>query len=45
LRIKRLNELFAATRQVGFLFDTEFDGMPVLSEAFTRIKTGTNAAP
>lgn len=38
LRIKRLNELFAATRQVGFLFDTEFDGMPVLSEAFTRIK-------
>lgn len=45
LRIKRLNELFAATRQVGFLFDTEFDGMPVLSEAFTRIKTGTVAAP
>lgn len=45
LRIKRLNELFAATRQVGFLFDTEFDGMPVLSEAFTRIKTGTAAAP
>jgi HK97 family phage major capsid protein len=38
LRIKRLNELFAATRQVGFLFDTEFDGMPVLSEAFARIK-------
>jgi len=39
LRIKRLNELFAATRQVGFLFDTEFDGMPVLPEAFARIKT------
>jgi len=39
LRIKRLNELFARERQVGFLFDTEFDGMPVLSEAFARIKT------
>ena len=45
LRIKRLNELFAATREVGFLFDTEFDGMPVLSEAFARIKTGTAASP
>jgi len=39
LRVKRLNELFAATREVGFLFDTEFDGMPVLSEAFARLKT------
>jgi HK97 family phage major capsid protein len=39
LRIKRLNELFAATSQVGFIFELEFDGMPVLSEAFTRIKT------
>lgn len=39
LRIKRLNELFAATSEVGFLFEAEFDGMPVLSEAFTRIKT------
>lgn len=45
LRVLRLNELFAATRQIGFRFDTEFDGMPVLSEAFTRIKTGTVAAP
>ena len=44
LRIKRLNELFAATREVGFLFDTEFDGMPVLSEAFARMKTGTVSA-
>lgn len=39
LRIKRLNELFAATGEVGFLFELEFDGMPVLSEAFSRIKT------
>lgn len=45
LRVQRLNELFKATRQVGFLFDTEFDGMPVLSEAFARIKTGTTSAP
>lgn len=37
LRVKRLNELFAATREVGFLFDTEFDAMPVLSEAFARV--------
>jgi HK97 family phage major capsid protein len=39
LRIKRLNELYAVSGQVGFIFDQETDGMPVLSEAFTRIKT------
>lgn len=39
LRVKRLNELYAATSQVGFIFDQETDGMPVLSEAFARIKT------
>lgn len=39
MRIKRLNELFAATGEVGFIFELEFDGMPVLGEAFTRIKT------
>lgn len=39
LRIKRLNELFAETSEVGFLFELEFDGMPILSEAFSRIKT------
>ncbi|QXE85978.1 phage major capsid protein [Geomonas nitrogeniifigens] len=39
LRVKRLNELFAATSEVGFIFDMEVDGMPVLSEAFARIKT------
>lgn len=42
LRIKRLNELFAATSEVGFLFELEFDGMPVLSEGFTRIKTAAS---
>ena len=39
LRIKRLNELFAATSEVGFIFELEFDGMPVQAEAFSRIKT------
>lgn len=39
LRIKRLNELYALTSEVGFIFDKETDGMPVLEEAFTRIKT------
>ena len=42
LRIQRLNELFAATGEVGFLFELEFDGMPVLGEAFTRIKTAAS---
>jgi HK97 family phage major capsid protein len=39
LRIKRLNELFALTGEIGFIFDLETDGMPVLEEAFARIKT------
>jgi len=38
LRIKRLNELFSLTSEVGFIFDKETDGMPVLPEAFSRIK-------
>lgn len=39
IRVKRLNELYALTSEVGFIFDKETDGMPVLSEAFARIKT------
>ena len=42
LRIKRLNELFAVTSEVGFVFETEFDGMPVMAEAFSRIKTAAS---
>jgi HK97 family phage major capsid protein len=42
LRIKRLNELYARTSQVGFIFDTEIDAMPVLPEAFARIKTAAS---
>lgn len=37
--IQRLTELYAETNQIGFIGRAEFDGMPVLSEAFTRIKT------
>lgn len=42
LRILRLNELYAATSEVGFKFELEFDGMPVLAEAFARIKTAAS---
>lgn len=38
--IKRLDELYAETNQVGFISRSETDGMPVLEEAFTRVKLG-----
>lgn len=38
IAIQRLVELYAATRQIGFIGDMATDGMPVLSEAFARIK-------
>lgn len=37
-RIKRLAELYAETDQVGFITRIETDGMPVLEEAFVRVK-------
>jgi HK97 family phage major capsid protein len=37
MRIQRLNELYAATNQVGFISRMESDGMPVLEEAFSRV--------
>jgi HK97 family phage major capsid protein len=37
LQFQRLNELYALTNQVGFIGRMESDGMPVLSEAFSRI--------
>lgn len=40
MRIQRLNELYAATNQVGFISRLESDGMPVLEEAFARVKLG-----
>lgn len=36
--MQRLDELYAATNQVGFIGRLESDGMPVLSEAFVRVK-------
>jgi hypothetical protein len=32
-----LDELFAATNQVGLVIRSETDGMPVLAEAFARV--------
>lgn len=38
--VQRLNELYAATNQVGFITRAELDGMPILEEAFVRVKLG-----
>jgi HK97 family phage major capsid protein len=38
LRIQRLSELYAAEGNIGFIARAEVDAMPVISEAFTRIK-------
>ncbi len=38
LDIQRLVELYAETNQVGFIARYEGDGMPVLAEAFVRLK-------
>ena len=40
MRFQRLVELYAATNQVGFIGRLEVDGMPVLEEAFSRVKLG-----
>jgi HK97 family phage major capsid protein len=37
LTVQRLEELYAATNQVGFIGRQEIDGMPVLGEAFRRV--------
>lgn len=37
LDFQRLDELFAATNQVGFVGRMESDGLPVLEEAFVRV--------
>lgn len=36
--MQRLDELYAATNQVGFIGRMESDGMPVLAEAFVRVQ-------
>jgi HK97 family phage major capsid protein len=38
LQIKRLDELYAETNQTGFIGRMNLDGMPVLEEAFVRVK-------
>lgn len=42
LRIKRVQELYAETDQVGFFARAEDDGMPVLAEAFVRGKLASS---
>jgi HK97 family phage major capsid protein len=42
--VQRLNELYAGTNQVGFLGREYTDGMPVMSEAFVRVKLGASAS-
>lgn len=39
IEIQRLIELYAEANQVGFIGRLEADGMPVLEEAFVRLKT------
>ncbi|MGW3417052.1 phage major capsid protein [Streptomyces phaeochromogenes] len=41
LEIQRLVELYAETNQVGFIGRQELDAMPVLAEAFVRVKCAT----
>jgi hypothetical protein len=38
LQFQRLIELYAATNQVGYIGRLESDGMPLLEEAFARVK-------
>jgi HK97 family phage major capsid protein len=38
LEMQRLDELYAETNQTGFIGRLETDGMPVLEEAFVRVK-------
>lgn len=40
MEMQRLDELYAATNQVGFFGRMKLDGMPVLEEAFSRVKLG-----
>lgn len=38
--IKRLDELYSRKSQTGFQIESHVDGMPVLEEAFARVKMG-----
>jgi HK97 family phage major capsid protein len=39
MEIQQLNELYAGTNQVGWIFRMKTDGLPTLEEAFVRLKT------
>jgi len=41
MRMQRLVELFAGTDQIGLIARMHTDGMPVLPEAFSRVKLGS----
>lgn len=41
LEIQRLNEIVSATNETRFIARGEFDGAPVVEEAFARVKMGT----
>ena len=43
LYLQVLNELYATTNQVGYLFQYFGDGAPVVGEAFSRLKMGSGA--
>ena len=38
MAIQRLDELYAETNQTGYIARRELDAMPVLAEAFIRVK-------
>ncbi len=40
ISFQRLDELYAASSQIGFIVEQHVDGMPVLEEAFVRSKMG-----
>lgn len=40
MQVQRLTELYAESNQMGFIGRQESDGMPVLAEAFVRVKLG-----
>jgi len=40
MQLQRLTELYAETNQTGYIGRLETDGMPVLAEAFARVKLG-----
>jgi len=40
MQVQVLKELYAETNQTGYIGRLDTDGMPVLAEAFARVKLG-----